>query len=349
MRLNGEIRSRDMTVGVVRDGLLTRWDETLLPLYLQKTKDVEAWLCGRAIDAHRTNSRLLKKALRVGSTDDLAAVLRVHAATITDTYWFCLDGEHLCYGDVRFKENHFAALALNGDPDSFNKPYSHTPELTNTGSFEKCWLQRDGRWWMVKQGSELERFSELFICQLGRALGFPMAAYREENRTVLSPDFTENASVNYEAAEGIVGDDEDYRRNFDAFYALSPDLARQYLEIIYMDALCFNMDRHTKNYGVLRDVDTGKILSMAPNFDNNIALFSRGIPQDLSRANDKLLALFNELLEEEGRALEFARNLPVPTWEMIEVCALATELPIDLGVLCAFILNGSDQVQAKCR
>ena len=347
MRLNGEIRSRDNTVGVVCDGLLVEYDEEKLPLYLQRTKDVETWLSDRAIDAHRTNSRLLKKALRIGSSDDLDAVLRVHAATITDTYWFCPEGETLSYADVQFRENQFAALALKGDPDSFNKPYSHTPELTNTGSFEKCWLQRDGSWWMVKQGNELERFSEMFIYHLGRKLGFPMAEYREEDGTVLSPDFTLGASVNYESADGIVGDDEDYVRNFDAFYAMSPDLARQYLEIIYMDALCFNMDRHTRNYGVLRDVDSGEILSMAPNFDNNIALFSRAIPQNLARTNDKLVALFNELLEQDDRALELAQDLPMPTREMIESCALAAGIPIDLDTLCEFVLSGSDQVQAQ--
>lgn len=359
MSLTGEIRSRDRTVGVVRDGLLAEWDEALLPLYLQRTKDVEGWLRGRAIDAHRTNSRLLKKALRIGSADDMDAVLRVHAATITDTYWFCPAGVDLSYADVQFRENHFAALALRGDPDSFNRPYSPTPELTNIGSYEKCWLQRPpqrisdspgtpgGQWWMVKQGSELERFSELFICRLGRALGFPMAEYQQEGETVLSPDFTGGAAVNYESADGIAGDDEDYGRNFDAFYSISPDLAHQYLQIIYMDTLCFNMDRHTKNYGVLRDVDSGEILSLAPNFDNNIALFSRGVPQDLARANDKLIALFNELLEQDGRALELARALPAPTREMVESCALATGSPIDMDTLCAFVLGGSEQVQAQ--
>jgi len=352
MRLNGEIRSRDVPVGTVRDGRLAQCNEALLPLYLQRTKDVEGWLRGRAIDAHRTNSRLLKKALRIAGADDLEAVLRVHAATITDTYWFCPEGEGLAYADVRFRENQFAALALKGDPDSFNKPYSHTPELTNIGSYEKCWLQRDGQWWMVKQGSDLERFSEMFICQLGQALGFLMAEYLSEDGTVCSPDFTDGATVNYEAADGIVGDDEGYCRNFDTFYALSPALARQYLEIIYMDTLCFNMDRHTKNYGVLRDVDSGEILSMAPNFDNNIALFSRGVP-DLARENDKLIELWGELLEQDERALELAQALPVPTREMIEGCAArcaecgAQGIPVGTDELCAYILNGSGQMQAQ--
>ena len=53
-------------------------------------------------------------------------------------------------------------------------------------------------------------------------------------------------------------------------------LADQYVELLMMDAFCLNADRHTNNYGVLRDPDSGKVLRLAPNFDNNIALISTG-------------------------------------------------------------------------
>ncbi len=347
MNLNGEIMAKDAVVATVQDNRITTSNAALLPLYLRRTGDVEGWLRDRAVDGHRTNSRLLKKALRLASADDIEVVLKVNAATITDTYWFRESGSALVYEDVRFKTNLFDKLALQGDPDSFNQPYSRTPELTNIGSFEKCWRLADGEWWMVKQGSELERFSELFICRLGQALGFPMADYQPEGDTIKSPDFTRGASVNYEAADGIVGSDEDYGLNFDALYTMTPELAEQYLQIIYMDTLCFNMDRHTKNYGILRDVGDGRILSMAPNFDNNIALFARGIPQKLERTNDKLIALFLELLERDSRALTMAQRLPVPSASMLEQCMDMIPIAIDRQAVCAFVMNGSAQVQER--
>ena len=345
-KLNGKIMTRDRVVATVVDGMLYVTDTALLPLYLKRTQDVEGWLKGRAIDSHRTNSRLLKKALRLTAVEDVELVLSVNAVTITDNYWFCEDGAELKYDDVRFKSNYFDKLALRGDPDSFNQPYSPTPELTNIGSFEKCWRLVEGRWWMIKQGNDLERFSELFICRLGNAIGFMMADYLPENGTIKSPDFTDNASVNYESADGIVGDDEDYGANFEAFLNLAPDLAEQYLQIIYMDTLCFNMDRHTKNYGVLRDVDSGAILRMAPNYDNNIALFARGIPSDLTRSNDKLISLFCEFLEKDNRAVKIAAQFPAPTPDMVETCARAIPIPMDVNAVCEFIINGSEQIQA---
>jgi len=349
VKLDGEIMSRDKVIALVRDGLITESDTALLPLYLKRTSDVAGWLTDRAVDAHRTNSRLLKKALRLTSADDIEVVLKVNAATITDTYWFRQGGSRLKYEDVRFKANYFDKLALRGDPDSFNQPYSPTPELTNIGSFEKCWRLTDDGWLMIKQGNDLERFSELFIYRLGQALGFSMAEYLPENGTIRSPDFTDGASVNFESAKGIVGDDEDYVANFGAFWKMAPELAEQYLQIIYLDTLCFNMDRHTKNYGVLRDVETGAVLRIAPNFDNNIALFARGIPENLERSNDKLVSLFCDLLEMDTRALGIVKKFPVPDRDMIKICAEQISIQIDREILCAYIMNGNGRIQDHIR
>ncbi|MDR3278011.1 MAG: hypothetical protein LBT12_04490, partial [Oscillospiraceae bacterium] len=174
-QINGELMSRDTVVAAIQNGVLRDADPALLPLFLRRTGDVEGWLRGRAIDAHRTNSRLLKRALRLTDADDAELVLKVNAVTITDTYWIRETGSDLKYANVRFNVNLFDKLALRGDPDSFNQPYSPTPELTNIGSFEKCWRLENGKWWMVKQGNDLERFSELFVCRMGQALGLAMA------------------------------------------------------------------------------------------------------------------------------------------------------------------------------
>lgn len=59
------------------------YDEALIPLYLKRTKYIEGWLASRAIDTHRTNSRLLKRALRLHTADNAQTALAVNAATVT--------------------------------------------------------------------------------------------------------------------------------------------------------------------------------------------------------------------------------------------------------------------------
>ena len=187
MMINGWIMSGDTAVASFYGRIVTPILPERCPLCFQKGGDLEAWLESRAIDRHRTNSRILKRILRLGDTSDLNTALHVHGATITDNYWVkTADEAGLTWADVGFRENYFADLALSGRFSSIAKNYTPeelrtaTPELTNIGSYEKCWRQQDGHWVMVKSGTPEEHFSEIFTAALGKHLGFDMAEYEGE-------------------------------------------------------------------------------------------------------------------------------------------------------------------------
>ncbi len=345
--ITGTLMSEDRPIAKIKNGIIVDTEESLLPLYLKRTKDVEGWVAGRAIDSHRTNSRLLKKALRLRTTDDVQTALAVNAATVTDRYWFRPEGSTATYEDVRFKENYFDQLALRGDPDSFSRKPSRTPELTNIGSFEKCWKLIDGSWWMYKSGNDQEYFSELFICKLGEKLGLNMAHYEMDGDYIRSKDFTDSASVNFEPMKSLVDADEDYEVCFNALNEISSELAKQYLVLIWMDSICYNMDRHTENFGFLRDVKTGKILSLAPNYDNNIALIAKGYLKDATRASDGLIKFLREFVQNNAVAREMYRsmNLPVITEEIIDECLDEIPIEVDRDYIRTFILSGQAQTR----
>ena len=81
--ITGNLMSGDNVAATVKNGIITDYDELLLPLYLKRTKDVEKWLAYRAVDHSRKNARLLKRALRLHTTDDVQTALAVNAATVT--------------------------------------------------------------------------------------------------------------------------------------------------------------------------------------------------------------------------------------------------------------------------
>lgn len=346
MLKNGYIMSGDKKVALIENGNVTPIEKDLMPVYLQKRNDIEGWLQGRAIDKHRTNSRLLKKALRLTSSDDVETVLKVHGATITDNYWYKEVDSKLCYEDVKFKENLFDQLALCGDPDSFNQKADSTPELTNIGSYEKCWKLVDGQWWMYKQGNENERFSELFISLLGKELGFNMAHYELDDKYIKSLDYTKHASVNYEPMHSYVCEDEAYQKSFEILYELNPEAAKDFVNMIYLDTICFNMDRHTKNYGVLRDVETGKVIGLAPNFDNNIALISRGYPKNIERFDDILIGLFTTFVSNNEIAYKFYDEIKTEILceELIYQLIEQTGFDVDKEHISTFILTGAQRI-----
>ncbi len=345
----GHLLSGDDIVAEIKNGEVIPRIKSKMPLYLAHGGSFEKWLESRAIDRHRPNSRILKKVLRLTDTSDVATVLHANAATITDDFWIRQEGCTLSYAAVQFKEDIFADIALSGDAGSFSKCYnqaelsSKTPELTNIGSFEKCWRLEANGWVMYKRGNPLELFSELFVSELAMRLGFNTARYERSGDFIKTKDFTEGR-YNFEPMSGLVGEDEGYLRSYDTLMEISPKLAEQYLDILFMDTICMNMDRHTGNYGLLREKLTGEIISMAPNFDNNISLISRGyLSQGASRSN-LLTQLFSELISER-KVTYYAPEISKEELREIAVgCDVCREIDIDYVV--DFVAYYLEAVQA---
>ena len=312
-----EIFSGDELVATWKNNKLTVVNDKLLPLYLKRIQNADMWLETRAIDSHRANSRLLKKALRLTDKDDVSTVIHVNAATITDNYWIRPLGSELEYSDVKFSDDYFSNLALKGGYDSFNKAAnskrSKTPELTNTGSFEKCWKLRDGKWYMYKKANHNEMFSELFAYRLGEKLGFNMAKYERGEGYIKTLDFTDSASINFEPASTFMGDNEDYIEVVKSLSDICPLAIPDYIRLVFLDTIIANPDRHTNNFGLLRDVVTGTFTGLAPNYDNNMSLISRGYPSK-AKKSDMLITLFGELLE---MFPEYKKYIPVVSEELV--------------------------------
>lgn len=334
-----EILSRDTVVAVWQNAELKVLNNALLPLYLKRVSNVNSWLETRAIDSHRANSRLLKKALRLAEKDDVSTVLHVNAATITDTYWVREIGSDLKYDDIRFNKDYFSKLALRGDYSSFNsaaqRKDTKTPELTNIGSFEKCWKLKDGKWWIYKSANQKEQFSELFVYELGKALGMNMAHYEKGDKCIKSLDFTDSAKVIFEPALSFMGDEEDYIKVIEKLRELCPKAIPDYVRMIFLDTITANPDRHTGNFGLMRDVNSGELLGLAPNFDNNMALIARGYPTTKS-TNDLLITLFNELMEKYP---EYKEYIPKVTEQMIKKAINNLNMQVKSQVIVDFVMK----------
>ncbi|MBQ8730289.1 MAG: hypothetical protein IJY81_03770 [Lachnospiraceae bacterium] len=341
------ILSGDTVVAKWKNNNLEIVNENLLPLYLKNTGNVEKWLETRAIDHHRANSRLLKKALRLAERDDVSSVLSVNAVTITDSYWIKPLDSTLTYSDVRFDNDYFSNLALTGSYDSFNKAAnsknSRTPELTNIGSFEKCWKLNNRTWWMYKTATHEELFSELFIYKLGTRLNFNMAEYERGNKVIKTKDFTDNALVNFEPAFAFMGDNEDYIETLEKLKLICPDAIGDYVKMLFLDTICANPDRHTFNFGILRDTGSGEILGLAPNFDNNMALISRGYPKNITGKNDLLIRLFNELMEYDSCLKQY---IPILTEDIIIDVIKSIGMKVQTKKIVEFIMNRYNMIES---
>lgn len=134
--------------------------------------------------------------------------MRAAAVTITDNFWIRQSGSNESYEDVRFKENLFADVVLEGKLDAFSdgrwQHPSSSPELTNVGSFEKCWRFENDTWWMYKRGDGSEQFAELFTAAVIECLGYAGTKYYLTSTGVKSKDFTENGNIILTQQSGLL-------------------------------------------------------------------------------------------------------------------------------------------------
>lgn len=322
----GSIMSKDIKVATYENGNLIYINEDLCPLFIKRTHNISAFFASRAIDASRTHSRLLKKVMNIKESKDEYISLYANGLVISDTYWFKAKGSKLKYKDVCFDNDYYSDLALNGELVVYHKSPKLSPQLTAIGSFEKCWKKIKNEWWMYKKGTDEQIFSEIFCSLLANRLNIPTAIYEYVDGNIRTKNFADK--FNFEPMSALVGDDERYESIFNTLYEIDHNLAKQYLLLMYFDCLINNIDRHNENLGVLRNIKTGQIVCLAPNFDNNLALIGWDKKLRINVKADGMIGLFVKFLKNDKTASKIYKKMKFvkPTDKMINECLNEIEI-----------------------
>ena len=326
--LTGYVMNEDRIVAKFEQGQLVDIDERLAPFAITKTHSLERFLRLRALDMSRTNARILRRVLGIHVDEDYKTPLYSYALSVYDRYWFKPKHSKLTYDQLALRDDLLFDTALKGEVSQFYGKAKLSPELTTVGSFEKGWRNIDGVWWLYKSGSHVQIFSELFCSRFARLMGIPTVQYEYEGGYIRCPNFAKDA--NFEPIASLAGDNEEYPYLFDLLFSLGEEFALQYLALSVFDAVVYNVDRHNENLGFLRDVTSGAILSLAPNFDNNLALIAATNRLNDSPAKDGFIALFTKFIEKESRAKALYQKLRFPSISLDEVRQLVDSIPIDV-------------------
>lgn len=273
--------------GTLVDELNLLGRKELLPEILKSGKEaaLQHWLGTRGIDTTRTNARVLLNELRLKS-DRVSAVIFNKGLNITDCYWIKdtqKDGE-LTFEDVslyrKINIKSISTLSISGR--AARVPMSINHEITNIGSFNKAWIKEDSVWWLYKTGSIYNHYAELFTFYLGKRLGMDMGSYKYAVIPEVNAHEHFMASLNFTSEEYMLEHYDSFRYRFgdvsleddevilNNFKEVGLDVA--YENMLILDALVANIDRHEFNFGVLKKVDTGEVVRFAPYFDHNLAL-----------------------------------------------------------------------------
>ena len=326
-KLTGYVMNKNKPVAEFENGVLITINEKLAPLVIKKTHSLEKFLSLRVIDMSRTNARLLKKALNINTDEEYKIPLFAYALSVSDTYWFKPKHSKLKYQDIKINNDIYSNAALEGDMTIFPHQTKLTPEITTTGSFEKGWKIIDNHWWLYKTGNNKQIFSELFCYQFAKLIGIETATYEYDGKYIRSLNFAEK--YNFEPIASLAGDDDNYEHIFNILLEINRNITKDYLKLIFFDSVIYNIDRHNENLGLLRDIDNGRIISLAPNFDNNLALIS-SVDKLNDPKKDSFIKLFVTFAEHNKTAKELFKEIAFKDITIEDIKKIIDDIQINI-------------------
>lgn len=245
------------------------------------------WFKGRGIPSFRKDLEKLLERLNVESSQEL--LNKSYGLSLSDQYWLKEFDADINWKDINFFNNDFEYEAyLEASLDSSSSHLRLDPNIlkspnnTTDGMLQKAWVIEDNKRKLIKgtySFSLQEPFNEWLASSICKRLGFDYCDYSVEfnNKTKL-----------ISKCDCFIKDDEEIISAFDVFKSkVKPNgisdyefyisileehglvNARKDLEnMIILDYLIVNSDRHMKNFGIIRNVETLKWLKLTPIFDS---------------------------------------------------------------------------------
>lgn len=247
---------------------------------------LNTWWADRSIPASRSGVRQALEALRIPNTKLL--LTRCFGLSLSDQYWVKPTESDLEWGKINFFDNPFSediGDVLLGKAVKAHGFDFASPDNTSDGFLKKRWKIIDGKRCLIKAGSGpfmQQPFNEVIASAFAERLGIPHVTY-----TLAWDD-----GVPYSVCEDFVTPDTElisawrvmqtkkranstsvYRHYIDCCEALGVNgIVHAVDQMLVLDFLLANEDRHQNNFGIIRDADTLKCISAAPIFDSGSSL-----------------------------------------------------------------------------
>lgn len=244
------------------------------------------WLSSRYLPRDRRYAFELCASLGT-STNDVQGICDVSAAlSLNDSYWVPKADDARPFADVNLFENGFSPLLADvAFTGAFPKgpgryPRCLTPELTTYGTLRKAWrMMPDGTRSLYKGASNGwypgEPVSELVASAVAASCGLDAVAYDIDlwhGKLCSTCGCFCSPRVSYVPffeATGIT----DLAGTLAYASRLGESCLEACCDMLVLDCLIYNPDRHFNNFGLLRDSTDGGLLGFAPIFDNGRGLF----------------------------------------------------------------------------
>lgn len=264
-----------------------------LPLGMSPTSEsLTRWLRHRTIPANRAYAQnfLSKNGL---NENDFIGILQIcKGLSLTDCYWVTHLDDQKTFAEVNLFDNRFSQvlsqIAFTGYGSSPVSKFRSSPEFTTNGMLPKAWRRKEGKVLLYKGGTSglantgKEPYSEFYAAQVAEAMGIPHVTYglsKWKEQLCSTCELFTSKDVSFVPASTLINTSK-ISKIIDWYddHGWKNDLA----DMLVLDAIIRNTDRHLGNFGFLVDNHTNQLLRPAPVFDNGLSLYCYVMDNDLS-------------------------------------------------------------------
>lgn len=256
-------------------------NNTLCPCSLKlrslSAKDVYSWLMHRALPSNRKNADKIYNSLGLnGQLNEISLMKHTHELSINDNYWIKSDNESINYEDISlFKNelnNSLSEIALTGQSNTTVNELTLSAEYTGQGTFPKCFVKEDNNIYMYKSGNIESIKNELYACYIAEVLGVRTTHYGYAtlyNTECTKSKIVTNENTNWETAFIMSGFLKEYGYTPQSY--AEKFLTKSYTDMIILDAIILNEDRHMKNWSFEFNSEDNSRICLAHSYDYNNA------------------------------------------------------------------------------
>ena len=266
------------------------------------------WIKGRTIPKNREFVDKILKELNL-NLDNVKGIVDISKSlSLNDCYWIVKENFDGKFEKYNLYDNDFnktlALLAYTGYGSIKQKGFMSTPEFTTNGMLAKAWrrdpLKRKGIF-LYKSGSHgfanagKEPYSEFYAYQIAKRMGLDATVYGLGKWKGKMNSICELFSSKEYAFVPIyhLVTEGGWKAVFDYYKNLGENYYDALMDMILLDVIILNVDRHFGNFGLLVDNETNRIVKPAPIFDNGLSLFYGAMEDDLEDidryANTKIM------------------------------------------------------------
>ncbi len=259
-------------------------------------RELNRWWLSRAIPASRSGLKEALEKLNIASTAELLG--KSYGLNLSDQYWMCPQEQNIDWHDINFFENAFSEDIGNimiGNHPVNNVDYM-SPDSASDGWLKKKWKITDGKRVLLKAGSnpfQQEPLNEVLATSIMSRLGIPCTKYTltaiSGNPYSVCEDFI-TPDTELVTAHNILRSRKQSNHISKLEHYINccselgiKDIRRSVDQMMTLDYLIVNEDRHLNNFGLIRNADTLEYKCVAPIYDSGTSMWFR-IPTAMIKA-----------------------------------------------------------------